>query len=128
MSVITVVPGSTLSDITWPNVCESRLSTSLKEHFLLRLSIPPTTQRIFVIQPRLYFLFPKALSSTSTVSPTPPIFELFSINHTVSIFLNSVINLLVVFLDKLVSDVITDKGYFKIHATKTHSKVSGGIT
>lgn len=57
------------------NVWEYRLSTSFENHFLLRLFIPPTTQGNFYSSP-FVFLFPKARSSISTLSPIPLIFEL----------------------------------------------------
>ena len=97
ISATIVDPGYILFKITQFSEFASRLSTTFRNNFFILLQMLPSTHRVLVIRPLLYFLQANALSSIS-VSPGPPIFKLLSINQTIRISLNSFINFCVVFL------------------------------
>lgn len=127
MFVIIVVPDWTFFSVTSNKALASRLFTSFRKNFLLLLSISPITHRIFTSRSPLHFLLRNALSSITTVWPTPPIFVLFCDKNIVNIFRNSEINFLVLFVFNSVSFVIIEIGYLKIHANKTHYTGSVGF-
>lgn len=98
-------------------VLAPRLSTAFRKPFLLSYKFLQVPTEFC----QLYFLLPTELSS---VSPGPPIYELFSIRQIVRISLNSLINFRVDFLFIPIHFCMAETGYFRIQVTNTRKRIN----